>query len=215
MSATNPLLEINPAACLLVVGPQLTVRLTQYDGMTAQALSYRSIVEAGISALQSSKAYSSREERMKDIRAVKEEARKNLVLGMQKTIHILKQQGCYEEWIKATFGQEEAENVESSSIPESVAHLLALQSQGAMLACTQYDTLLDSMADSKPFTLQEIKEWAEQGSKRNKQVNSSRMWLGNADEHRTGSGGFLHLNGVYTTPDSVHFVNSELESSHM
>lgn len=208
MSAINPLLEVNPAACLFVVGPQLTARQPENN---ARALSYRSIVEAGIAALQSSKVYSSKEEKIRDVRIVKEEARRNLVLAMQKIIHLLKQQGSYDTWIQTTFGAEESVDVEnsSSSIPDSIAHLLSLQSQGAMLACTQYDTLLDSMADTRPFTLREVNEWAEQGGKRIKQHNSSCRWTGNSEEHKPINGGFLHLNGVYTSLESIHLIDTE------
>lgn len=210
MSASNPLLEVNPAACLFVVGPQLTARHLEND---AGALGYRSIVETGIAALQSSKAYSSKEEKVRDVRAVKEEARKNLVLAMQKIMQLLKQQGCYEAWLYSTFGHKEA--VESMaerkfSTPSSVAHLLSLQSKGALLACTQYDTLLDSMADTKPYMLQEVREWAEQGELRSKQSNGSSVgkYPGHTEDRFSTTGGFLHLNGVYTQPESVHLVDT-------
>ena len=189
----NPLLEIYPPACLLLVGPQVAAESQQLQTWRSASKiankgdgaprSYRAIVEAGIqAACEILPPNASEKERKKRKRLLRDAYERDPTLAADKVVEILKQQGCYVEWLQKTFGSGEPTTPGAMANP-TLEHLLQLQSQGALLACTQYDTSLDLAASTTPILMRDgeaVKKWA------NREMS-----------------GFLHLHGVFSQPPSV------------
>lgn len=190
----NPLLEIYPPACLLLIGPQVAAEQLQ-TWRSAQKIaskgacapySYRAIVEAGIqAACEILPPNASERERKKRKRLLKDAYERDPTLAADKVVEILKQQGCYLEWLQKTFafGEPATPAATSCVANPTLQHLLQLQSQGALLACTQYDLSLDSAANTTPILMRNheaVQKWAD------------REIIG-----------FLHLHGVFSQPSSV------------
>ena len=250
----NPLLEVNPAACLFVMGPQLSHKSarnpTRSNEVGAdsnsqhQAFSslfncvppatYRSILETGLRAATYlfSKPDVGSGQLLSKIEEIASEER--LTVAMERLVELVKRQSCYSEWLKIIFQgeddsfctnkalqcqkstnseekQSQGANATSQELTpqgmESVQHLLNLQKQGALLACTQYDTILDSVAGTRPVTLQDIdtlKHWS----------SLSTLPETTQDVHRRQPLcrhpiGILHLHGVHTNPNSIRLTDKE------
>lgn len=196
------LLEIYPPACLLVVGPQVAIA----TGHTTESsnngnefpYSYRATVEAGMrAAVEALPPDTSEEEKKWQQRLLRDAYDLDPTLAAHKVTEILKERGCYANWMKKTIA--EHINATPGSRPNAtLQHLLNLQSNGALLACTQYDTCLDSAAGTDPVLLTEeerFQKWAD-----------------------GDVGGFLHLHGVFSKPstvqlDGVNYVKYLSESN--
>ena len=194
------LLEIYPPSCLLVVGPQVAIATENTTGSSSNSngfpYSYRATVEAGMrAAVEALPPDASEEEKKGQQRLLRDAYNLDPTLAAHKMTEILKERGCYADWMKKTF----AEHVTTESQPNTtLQHLLNLQGNGALLACTQYDTCLDSAAGTNPVLMGEkemFQKWAD----------------GEVP-------GFLHLHGVFSKPssvqlDGVNYVNYLSESN--
>ena len=188
------LLEIYPPSCLLVVGPQVAIATENTTGSSSNRngfpYSYRATVEAGMrAAVEALPPDASEEEKIGQQRLLRDAYNLDPTLAAHKMTEILKERGCYADWMKKTF----AEHVTTESQPNAtLQHLLNLQGNGALLACTQYDTCLDSAAGTNPVLMGEeemFQKWAD-----------------------GEVAGFLHLHGVFSKPstvqlDGVNYIN--------
>lgn len=215
----NPLLEMRPGACLFVVGPQLTRN-------SSSSLCYISIISCGLEYLKELGV----EQGRGDIEAL---IKTDPLAAMQKTVSLIRANGNYEEWRMKTFGARNSSAEKFSSVaPDSVQWLLTLHEMGAMLACTQYDMLLDNMAGLKPATVSSkdpaFAEWLacnderqnERLSEEERLTDSERPQIKVNMEQTTSEScpsqgcGFLHLHGVQTAPDSIRlFPYSEKQEA--
>lgn len=256
----NPLLEVNPAACLFVMGPQLSHKSarnptrsnkvgadsnSQHQAFSSLSscfppATYRSILEAGLCAatLLFGKPDGGNGNVEQLVSKIEETAsEEGLTVAMERLVELVKRQDCYTEWLKIIFQREEGKdgsycinkalqcqkstgseekpsqgrNATSQEFTlagiESIQHLINLQKRGALLACTQYDTILDSITGTRPVTLQDIdtlKHWS----------SLSTLPETSQDAHKRQPlcrhpVGILHLHGVHTDPSSVHLTVKE------
>lgn len=192
----NPLLEIRAAACLFVVGPQLSRNAVQHAGK----LNYDSVVRSGIKYLQE----------FTDRGKIGSLEKEGQLKAMQTVMSLLRKKGLYEDWVKTTFTSDMEHG--HCSIPDSVHWLLELHRLGAMLACTQYDTLLDTMAGLRPVVMSEEQSFAEwlQGGKKVEVQQEAGVGGEQGESLGTttaeGVAGFLHLHGVQTMLDSIRML---------
>lgn len=199
----NPLLEVRPAACLFVVGPQLT----RDSAPHAANLSYEAVVQSGIDRLQECGSGAAKVPHLR---------KEGKWKAMRTAVALLRKKGLYENWMKKTFSTRSTGH-EQTSIPDSVRLLLELQRLGAMLACTQYDTLLDSMAGLRPAVISEehsLAEWLrrDESAQGGGGVTSESRAAATATEE--SEFGFLHLHGAQTALDSLRILPySEAASS--
>lgn len=198
----NPLLEIRPAACLFVVGPQFSRNCTP----DSHKLSYRSVVRTGLTFLQEEGLLTRH-----GVRELNTLVEKDAVKAMGQLVMHLKSTGLYERWLRKTFHSLQPANI--SAVPDSVQWLLELQCMGAILACTQYDTLLDKMAGKKPMALVRKDLECLQVEEQQKGESSVLPGSQNSDCNLPGSSGqtrgFLHLHGVHTELDSISLLPYE------
>lgn len=186
----NPLLEVRPAACLFVVGPQLT------KDSGAPNLSYQAVVQSGIDYLQELACGAARVQNIRKEGGCK---------AMQTMVMLLKKKGLYEDWLKKTFASDSSGH---GSIPDCVHLLLELQRQGAMLACTQYDTTLDNMAGTKPAVISHehsLVEWLRRDESLQR-GDGGRSGLETEATAEKSELGFLHLHGVRTSLNSIRVL---------
>lgn len=181
MSNVRQLLEINPKACAFVVGPQLTA-----EGLGDTLVrSYRTAVCACIDAVCSrvdGAAPDGEQQRQEKLLNVALEL--DITVAAQVAVERLRERGQYESWLRetSTVARPEHRRLDSTA-HDGIRNLLRLQEQGALLMCTQYDTLLDGVAGTQPVLLNqraEFEDWA-----------------------RGERQGFLHLHGVFSSPESV------------
>ena len=261
----NPLLEINPAACLFVLGPQLSHKCSRNFKVSndvgaaeqckreQQTLSsqmsktrippatYSSILEVGLNATrfllsesESERGEGSVEPLLSEIKKL--EAKEGVTVAMERLVECMKRKNCYNEWLEKTFsGEERRSNLDNldednscskeaqrqnhhstncqvvnSTATESIQHFLNLQKQGALLTCTQYDTVLDSIAGTRPVTLQDtetLKHWSRLPTLPSLQETPHDVQPGKEHHHAHPPVGILHLHGVYTVPSSVRLTD--------
>lgn len=180
-------------------------------------MSYKSVLEAGLTFLQQrvrERGGGSILAREEDLEKLK---RMDSVSAMQRVVEVLKKEGLYEEWLRKTLG---GSKLQSLDFPDSLQWVLELQQMGAMLVCTQYDTLLDDMAGQSPITLcsedPRLVKWLEVGGKqcskrehvRTEAQSSQRDAGGSIAAELSGSDkcGILHLHGVHTTLESISLL---------
>ena len=138
----DPVLEVSPSACLFILGPQLTRQVWESSN-------YKSVVESGRAFLQRRKSrVASIFPQNNNLDSLRTTAGVSDVQGM---VAMLKKERLYDEWLKRT---SEDSRLQIFNFPDSLRWLLELQQMGAMLACTQHDTLLDDMVDQRPAMLQ-------------------------------------------------------------
>lgn len=183
MSNVRRLLEIDPRACAFVVGPQLTTEgLGDSNNEPALLRSYRTVVCACIDVVCSRV-----DGAMLDDKQQRQEKLLNVALELDVTVAAqvaaerLRERGQYERWLHeaSTLTHQPVH----STAHDGIRNLLRLQEHGALLMCTQYDTLLDRAAGTEPVLLNqraEFEDWA-----------------------RGERQGFLHLHGVFSSPESV------------
>ena len=206
------MLEIRPAECLFLVGPQLT-----RNSLDSEKLSYKSVIKSGLAfLLEQGIKYEGQ-------LMVEELVESSPVNAMEWVVKILQTSGHYVAWMKRIFRKTEQKRI---AIPDSVVWLLQLQQMGAMLACTQYDTTLDNISDTKPVTFSckdgGFVEWlasAQDGnqiesaqSERCSKEEKTDVATGNSVEeldnvdNAVKKPGFLHLHGVQTQTDSINLL---------
>lgn len=192
----NPLLELKPTACLFIVGPQLSRNSTPH----AAKLSYSSLIKAGQDYLHEFGGETAGRDTVRE----QEEPLK----AMRTIVSQLRRIGLYDEWTRKTFLDRVEE--EYVSIPDSVQYLLELHRKGALLACTQYDTILDIMAGHRPATISDqdgsFTDWLACGRK-SEESSAGKEGARTCDEiaaaENTCRSGLLHLHGAQTAVDSI------------
>lgn len=175
-------------------------------------MSYRYVMEAGFAFLQ--------QRRKRETGSIFDLERlrgMSDVPAMQKVVELLRKEGLYEEWLRRTLG---GPRLQGFDFPDSLRWMLELQQMGAMLVCTQYDTLLDDMAGQSPVTLRSedpgFVKWLEIGkqhcSLREPLQTRAQSPLDDARRsivvELSGSKkcGILHLHGVHTTLESISLL---------
>lgn len=251
----NPLLEVNPAACLFVIGPQLSHKVAHnstrprsptesaqldskpelisrfQNGPSHPPASYNSILDFGLSILNTKLPDGVSSNELSQIKkiALEEGAPK----AMEKIVLMMNERNCYDEWLKRTFAsvaeqhplllnekfteklRVSTENSAGSQVATvttqteigSFQHLLSLQKRGALLACTQYDTILDSIAGTLPLTLHDtetLKQWSKLSTLPEAVPLQEGVQRKQLHNHPVG---ILHLHGVFTDPSSVRFTD--------
>lgn len=199
----DPLVEVRPSACLFLIGPQLARDSTPDAGR----LSYDCIVRSGLAYLQETLG-----ERFEAGR-LEEKRRSSPLAAMQEVVWLLRTNNLYAEWAKETFAVSEGQRSPTSS--ESLQWLLELHQQGAMLACTQYDTILDTLARLPPVTISngdpEFSRWFSacresnmtscDAAERSSQAQDGSENMETSNEAKRP--GFLHMHGVQTDTESL------------
>ena len=206
----DPLVEVRPNACLFVLGSQLT----QSSSPTSTNLRYKSVVKSAIDYLQECSI-------QHDSHAIEDMMSSEPLRAMEVATTLLKNSGLYDKWLEQTFTGFEPEY---AHIPDSVQWLIELQQMGAMLACTQYDTLLDKMARHRPAVISSkdhsFSDWLSCGLHHRKKTRSQDNTARSSSEREKGvveisrnaasskhtqrMCGFLHLHGANTSIESVH-----------
>ena len=178
----NPLLEVNPGACIFLIGPQIAACCaTKHGGRPPPT--YRAIVEAGILFAQEVQSFASEEDKKSQQQFLRNAYNQDPTVAAHKITEILKQNGCYSEWLHKTFNAAGVQCTSSDSALATVKHLLNLQEKGALLVYTHYDTILDVVAGTDPIVVENETKF--------------QKWLKNE------TSGFLHLHGVYSQPETV------------
>lgn len=196
----EPLLEVNPPACIFVVGSQIASDMNA----TGSSFGYGRTVQAAIAAaLEAEQPFTAGEEELERLAVrLKEAYEREPSLAARDAVDVLKRRGRYELWLQRTFGGfcdtamserrfRDTAHPQEKSDPEArglfstpaLKLLLHLQQRGALLVYTHCDTALDDIAGTAPVLVSDdarFQEWASGETP-----------------------GFLHINGVYTKPDSV------------
>lgn len=203
----EPLVEVRPNACLFVLGPQLT-------RCTSTRLRYKSVVKSALDYLQECAVHHDS--------PIGDMIGSEPLRAMEVATTLLKSNGLYDKWLERTFTGFEPEYTD---IPDSVQWLIELQRMGAMLACTQYDALLDKMAGRRPAVISSrdhsFSDWLSCGLHHRKKARSQDATAKSSSEREKGVvvvverhaasskhtqrvSGFLHLHGASTSIDSIH-----------
>lgn len=186
----NPLLELNPGSCVIVVGPGLArTCLSGGDGgpdggERGPCLSYMSLMRAGVSLLG--------EEQRGRLQEGLENGSPDAALELESSLASKSLRG---KWLR-----------ESLTLPPSMhPHLsptlellLKLQEKGSRLVYTGYDTILDTVAGSRPVLLV---------APSHPQSNSLSRWI------KGSSNGFLHIHGCISCSTDIQLQNIVLHQS--
>lgn len=192
----NPSLEVDPAACLFVLGPVVT-----------GSKSCRELFESALQFLQNNTGS------RKKVTQLTRMGKSKASLALQKAVEIMKEQNCFPEWLNATF---ERDTSSSPSLSSHVQHFLELHKQGALLACVQMDTVIDSLAFSTPAILEDecsFRRWSGNQTTQTTDEDQDVNVESNPTEDNTGTPVFLHLCGVYNRPESVHTGGEKLSQA--
>ena len=204
----NPSLEIWPSACLFIIGPQLTANSCP----DSARLHYKTILNCGCAMLSPEHVEGNIEQFMT----------LDPLKSMEKLLKVLRRTGLYEEWLRRTFNFSFSDDAKHN-IPSSVQWLHYLQQMGAMLACTQYDTLLDGFLDAEAVTMSNedaaaFAKWLKNGTKVLKMTPHTRQLSSVSDktieqqvdadaESIVGQKSqILHLHGVHTILSSIRLL---------
>ena len=195
MNTVRRVLEVDPATCAFVVGPQLVAEALSSAPGSGLIRSYRSVVGACVEAARSQLAgTTSREQRQNEL--LKALLELDVTVAAQVATETLREDGLYKRWLSIVLGADIDVAVEGkglaaaserphigSTADNAIRSLLQLQRKGALLMCTQYGTLLDRLAGTEPVLFNqrgELEGWAK-GERQ----------------------GFLHLHGVFSSPETV------------
>lgn len=212
----DPVLEVKPSACLILLGPQLTAGLVNSKRM----LSFKTLLESAVKFLQQRGADNG--SMLAAGISLSELEQQGCTASMQKVVQILRDKSLYTEWLQIALGS--VSHTQSYDFPDSLQWLLELQQMGAMLACTQYDTLLDDLAGQKPAILCSndlgFLKWLKSGgggdAHTTKQPEAPAQRLQEQQTHHgrplpaelngLSKSGILHLHGVHTVLDSISLL---------
>ncbi len=177
LTPNNPLLEVNPSACLLVLGAAAT-----------GSKSCRELMEAATRYLQTCKKLSFSAKK-KVIAEIKKADKTDVGAALQRAVRILKEADSLSEWLQLVFHE-----ASPTPLSPTLEQCLELQKQGALLACTQ----LDSLPGTRQATLHDedaFKSWlsSDTAEEEEEYINV---------ESDDGSI-VLHLCGIYTRLDTV------------
>lgn len=178
-SLSNPLLEVNPSACLFVLGPTAT-----------GSKSCKELMEAATAFLQTQKkiSFSAKKKLLSEIKMADQT---DVGSALQRAIDGLIEMNSFLDWLQFMFQGTTSPTPLSPS--KTLEHLLELQKQGAMLACTQ----LDSLPGTKQATLHDddsFKTWLRSGL----DIDNEEVDVVSDD-----SVVVLHLCGLYSQPKSI------------
>ena len=178
----DPVLQIDPERCVLVMGPQLAAAALSLSEGVPAALSYAMLIDIGVQKMLEVEARKSVEERSRKHSLLVNAYELEPAFAACKVVESLREHGVYQQWLNNLFGS-------LLSLPTQkrvgglVDRLLSLQERGALLVYTYYDTILDVALKTSPIFL---------GDK-----EAVRGW---ASYQKIG---LLHVHGVYSQPDSV------------
>ena len=169
------MLEVNPSACLIVLGPAAT-----------GSKSCKELMEAATRYLQTCKKLSFSAKR-KAIAEIKKADKTDVGAALQRAIRILKEADSFSEWLQLVFHE-----ASPTPLSPTLEQCLELQKQGALLACTQ----LDSLPGTRQATLHDedaFKSWLSSDTAEEEYINVE------SDDCNT----VLHLCGIYTKLETI------------
>ena len=187
----NPLLELNPESCIIVIGPSVARSCLPEgegpgeSGDKSLCLSLLSLMLAGASLLG------------KEQREGLQEQLKNgdldKVLELESS---LAGKSLRERWLKESLTISSTQD-ERLSVSEALQLLLRLQEKGSRLVYTGYDMILDTVAGSSPVLIPPNDEPHHSSAS-----NLLSRWI------KGSTNGFLHIHGCISseTPLSEHIV---------
>ena len=198
MNTVRRVLEVDPATCAIVVGPQLVAEAFSNALGSGLIKSYCSVVDACVEAARSQLVgLASHEQRQKELLKVLLEL--DATVAAQVATKKLREDGLYKRWLSLLLDADIAVSVDGkarvglataserphigSTADNAIRSLLQLQRKGALLMCTQYSTLLDRLAGTEPVLFNQqrkLEEWT-----------------------RGERQGFLHLHGVFSSPETM------------
>ena len=188
----NPLLEINPATCIVVVGPLVSRSCLSVVPDTLK-LTYTSLIQAGLEMVQ-----------LDERGRLEELVQVDLDAASKELTTVLKRQGDFERWITSSCAgftalfkspsssQQQHEQEHQQQPPQILKLLLNLQASGCRLVYTHYDNILDALAGVipiLPINSDHLEQWIEGQLK-----------------------GFLHIHGHYSDSESLILDSSAYES---
>lgn len=132
----NPLLEVNPDACIVVVGPQLS-RTCLHVVPESVKLTYSSLILSGLEMVRSDERG-----RLEELYQVSSDG------AAEEICSLLKSLGHFESWITSNAGTPCSCTHRQSPLLQL---LLELHSQGCRLVYTHYDNILDVAAGMIPI----------------------------------------------------------------
>lgn len=178
----EPVVQFDPERCVLVLGPELTTAaLSQKDGLLA-ALSFRTLIEAGVQKALELETFHSNEEKQRKLTQLANAYELDPSFVGSYMVETLKKHGVYEQWLMEVFNSLHRLPVQRGGT-SIVDQLLMLQEKGALLVYTYYDTILDQAMETAPLLLdseESVRSWALRRTQ-----------------------GLLHVHGVYSRPQSV------------
>ena len=178
----NPLLEINPDTCIVVVGPLVSRSCLSVPPSASMKLSYQSLMLAGLEMVRLDERG-----RLEDLFQV------DLDAASEDICATLKRQGDFDKWITYSCSGLSASTVAASSQqPPILDLLLKMQSQGCRLVYTHYDNILDAVAGMLPIlptNEDHLEQWVSGHLK-----------------------GFLHIHGHYSDIDSLVLHSSAYDT---
>lgn len=189
----NPLLELNPESCIIVIGPSLARScLPEGEGAgesgdRSLCLSYLSLMLAGASLLG--------KEQLGDLQGQLKNGDLDKALELEST---LAGRSLRKKWLKESLTLSSTQD-KRLSISEGLQLLLRLQEKGSRLVYTGYDMILDTVAGSTPVLIPPDDEPHHSSSS-----NILSRWI------KGSTNGFLHIHGCISskseTPSSENIV---------
>ena len=172
----SAMLEINPSACLFVFGPGAT-----------GSIACSELLESALRYLQTTRRmpFAAKRKLIAEVR--KAEKHEQMDTALRKAIKALKEIKCFSEWLQLVYTQ-----TSSTPLVSLVQQLQELHKQGALLACTQ----LDSLPGTRQVTLHDdemFKSWLSHGDGEEVYVNVD----------TEDAVPLLHLCGSYSNTDTL------------
>ena len=133
----NPLLEVNPETCIIIVGP-LVSRSCLSVVPNSLKLTYKSLMLAGLEMV-----------RVQDRGRLEGLFQVNFDAASEELNKVLKEQGDLEKWISICSSLQSS--LVSKNHPPLLQSLLQMQSRGCRLIYTHYDNILDAVAGMIPI----------------------------------------------------------------
>lgn len=143
----NPLLEINPGVCMVVVGPMVT-RFCLSDIPPSLKLSYQTLIQGGLDLVS-----------IEDERGRLMQLAQDIDNFAKELTSVLERQGVQDQWLQSSLA---LTGVQTLTSTKTVQLLLNLQSKGCKLVYSFYDTILDTITGTKPILLSDtalLEQW--------------------------------------------------------